>query len=585
MNKGLNKTYLVQYDADQAVPFRKNIKLRREVTMKKVVMIIAMIVGTMMMLHGTYHWLGVTNGGGLGADTCNGMDTDASGNIYIIGDFTDTASFGGTSLVSSGSSDIYVAKLQSDLNWLWATRAGGTGFVKSRDISTDSSGNSFVTGRFQGTISFGETTLTCAAGFDIFIAKLDNSGNWLWAKQIGGTGFSYNWGMAIATDADGNCYTTGSFENSVTIGDTTLVAGGDNQSGMYLAKLDPNGNWLWVRQAGTSGWGLAIDASGNIYVGGNFRGTLTMGSITLNSGTSSAIYVAKLDGNGNWIWANKAVGSAGPANDPLSIDASGNIYLIGSLNGEATFGGYYMATIEDIDFFVAKLSPTGSWLWAYQVGELTTLEYGTSIANDTSGFPYCWISGAFEGYIAISPSYVLNNGSLFVARIEPDGHNWGGAWAAVGQGVFLGSRDIATDANNNLYVVGGFDCSATFGNFNVFSNGNTDAFIAKFGYSSDNEDNLAPDANAALIGSYPNPFDTQSVIEYDIKVAAPVKIGIYNLKGQLIKTLINETKTSGTYSTIWNGQDNNNNKVSNGVYYCKLTSGKVNRTSKLILIR
>jgi len=89
----------------------------------------------------------------------------------------------------------------------------------------------------------------------------------------------------------------------------------------------------------------------------------------------------------------------------------------------------------------------------------------------------------------------------------------------------------------------------------------------------------------ALNANFPNPFNPETTISYSVKEALPVSIEIYNVKGQLVKTLINETKAAGTHTVVWNGSDNNNRPVSSGVYYYKMNAGKYSSTKKMILMK
>ncbi|NLN85663.1 MAG: T9SS type A sorting domain-containing protein, partial [Candidatus Cloacimonetes bacterium] len=88
-----------------------------------------------------------------------------------------------------------------------------------------------------------------------------------------------------------------------------------------------------------------------------------------------------------------------------------------------------------------------------------------------------------------------------------------------------------------------------------------------------------------LHSNYPNPFNPETTISYSVKEAAPVSIEIYNAKGQLVKTLVNEDKASGNYKVVWNGRDNNNQAVSSGIYFYKMQAGKYSSTKKMVLMK
>ena len=189
-----------------------------------------------------------------------------------------------------------IALFAQNLNWLWAKQAGGISGDKGYSIAVDAYGNSYITGYFRESATFGTTTLTSSSdyGSDIFVAKMDINGNWLWAKQAMGT-YS-NYGNDIAVDANGNSYVTGYFWGNATFGTTTLTSSG--QYDIFVAKMDSNGNWLWAKQAGGTsyddGYSIAVDDNGNSYVTGYFKSNATFGTTTLTSGGIYDIFVAKI---------------------------------------------------------------------------------------------------------------------------------------------------------------------------------------------------------------------------------------------------------------------------------------------------
>ena len=132
----------------------------------------------------------------------------------------------------------------------WAKSFGGSGSEFGNGIAVDASGNSYTTGYFQGSMTVGNTTLTAVGNYDMFVIKLDASGSPLWAKSFGGSGFGR--GNGIGVDAAGNSYTTGFFEGSMTVGNTTLTAVGNYD--MFVIKLDASGSPLWAKSFGGSGF-------------------------------------------------------------------------------------------------------------------------------------------------------------------------------------------------------------------------------------------------------------------------------------------------------------------------------------------
>ena len=120
----------------------------------------------------TANFLWAAQAGGAYNDAGNSVATDGSGNSVVTGSFSGSATFGDTTLTSAGSSDMFIAKYDADGNFLWAAQAGGADQERGLDVATDGSGNSIVTGWFRSTATFGDTTLTSAGSSDMFIAKL-----------------------------------------------------------------------------------------------------------------------------------------------------------------------------------------------------------------------------------------------------------------------------------------------------------------------------------------------------------------------------------------------------------------------------
>ena len=207
-------------------------------------------------------------GGPSSLDYGNVIAVNSSGNVYTTGIFQGTVDFdpgaGIANLISAGDRDIFVSKLDSSGNFVWAKSMGGTVYDSGINIVVDSNSNVYTTGKFKGTADFdpgaGTANLTSAGGSDIFVSKLDSSGNFVWAKSMGGT--AYDSGYGIVVDSGGNVYTTGEYDGTADFdpGTGTAILTCSGESDIFVSKLDSNGNFVWVKRMGGSNadWGNDI---------------------------------------------------------------------------------------------------------------------------------------------------------------------------------------------------------------------------------------------------------------------------------------------------------------------------------------
>ncbi len=248
--------------------------------------------------------------GGNSSDYGYSNAVDASGNIYTTGTFCCTVDYdlgsGIYNLTSTGDMDIFIQKLDSNGNFVWAKSMGGSSFDNGSSIAVDASGNVYTTGVFQDTVDFdpgsGTHNLTSAGSSDIFIQKLDANGNFLYAKSMGGS--SSNVGISIAVDTSGDVYSTGYFSGTVDLnqssGTHNLTSAGNDD--FFIQKLDANGNFLYAISIGGSsndrGYSIAVDASGNVYTTGDFQDTAdfdpSCGTYNLISAGYFDIFIQKL---------------------------------------------------------------------------------------------------------------------------------------------------------------------------------------------------------------------------------------------------------------------------------------------------
>jgi hypothetical protein len=235
------------------------------------------------------------------AQSGTGVAVDAMGNVILAAVSLGPLNFGGGALPYDGGQDAYLAKFDSLGNHLWSKQFGGlanTGTAMA--VATDPSGNIVVAGTFAGSINLGGGALASAGSTDFFVAKLDSTGAYQWGKRFGDMNAQPL--IRLAVDATGAILLHGSFQGTVDFGGGPLVSTGGATMGpnLFVAKLDGAGNHLWSRRFGDSYaneafGGVAVAPGGGVVVGGYFEGVLDFSGMNpmTNLGFSSA-YVAKL---------------------------------------------------------------------------------------------------------------------------------------------------------------------------------------------------------------------------------------------------------------------------------------------------
>jgi Beta-propeller repeat len=384
--------------------------------------------------------------GGTSTDQGYGISVDAAGNVYTTGSFQGTVDFdpgsGVASLTSVGSDEVFMSKLDASGNYVWAKAFGGIFGDYGYSIAVDAAGNVYTTGFFYGTADFdpgpGVASLSAVGNnIDVFVSKLNASGNYVWAKAFGGTNDEIGYGIAL--DASGNVYTTGRFTGTTDFDPSSGIANLTSAGGsdVFVSKLNSLGNYVWAKAfGGTSdgdiGYGIALDASDNIYTTGNFQGTVDfdpgVGTANLASAGSFDVFVSKLNTSGNYIWA-KAFGSTGiDVGYGIALDAAGNVYTTGGFGATVDFdpgsGVANLTPVGNNDVFVSKLDASGNYVWAKAFGGTNT-ELGYGIAVDVSGNAYT--TGLFLGTVDFDPGPgVLNLTSagitdVFVSKLNTSG--------------------------------------------------------------------------------------------------------------------------------------------------------------------
>ncbi len=369
-----------------------------------------------------------------GSAWCEGIISDRSGDIYITGEFTGTIKFqigqSSDSMTStygtrSYTRDVFIAKLDSAGNCLWAKGFGGKAEDYAYSLEGDNNGHVYLTGIFQDTVDFdpgaGITRLVSSRNraqtafvANSFIAKFDSNGNHIWAKHLYGATAQSNTN-SIAVDKAGAAYITGKFS------DTLFFQTGSGQEYIvssagtifFIAKIDSSGAFQWVKGTGTGGarftQGIGVDDSGNVFYTGRFRGTADFSTdasgLMLSSSGEEDAFVSKLNSKGDLLWVKTFGSGGGDGAFSLDVDRVGGVYITGGFNGTVDFdpgpGIFNLTATQNItntdlldDVFFLKLHGNGDFAWARAInGSYGETEVGRNIRLDRSGNIY--VAGSF----------------------------------------------------------------------------------------------------------------------------------------------------------------------------------------------
>jgi hypothetical protein len=285
--------------------------------------------------------------GGSGDDGGTALAVDGSGNVYVGG--RSGATWGSPKREHSGNDDAFVAKVASDGTLVWHTFLGGSWYDSGTALAVDGSGNVYVGGWSEGT--WGSPLRVFSGGYDAFVAKVaSDDGTLGWNTFLGGSGNDF--GAAIAVDGSGNVYVGGSSDGSwgsplrgYSGGPDAFVAKVASDDGTLGWNTFLGGNWY------DYGTAIAVDASGNVYVSG-WSGATWGSPWRVFSGNYDA-FVAQLGSSGNLVWNTFLGGSADDFGAAIAVDVSRNLY-VGGRSG-ATWGSPLRPYASEFDAFVAKL--------------------------------------------------------------------------------------------------------------------------------------------------------------------------------------------------------------------------------------
>jgi len=430
------------------------------------------------------------------------MALDAAGNVYVTGHLWGNADFdpgpGVLNLTSSGPEDVFVMKLDVNGDLVWAKLLGAH---EAYSLALDTAGNVYTTGFFtSGDFDPGPGTynMTGAGQEEVFISKLDNNGDFAWAKKIGSTGEDIGYGVTVGSSGD--IFVAGAFEGVVDFdpgtGVSNLTSAGAKD--IFILKLNSAGNFVYAKRMGGSNddivQGLAVDQPGNVYTAGYFSGTADFdpGTGTLNITSAGFLdgFISKLNASGNLVFGKAIQGPYWDACFAISLDPWANILVGGYFEGTVDFdpgpGTYFCnSVIGSYDAFAAKYSSSGNIIWAKDFGDFSQ-EITRALTVDSAGSVY--VTGDFCDTVDFDPGPGVHElhsegpaNDEFICKLDSGGNF---RWAKDIGGSFNElAHEICVDMYRNVHLCGVFngvsDLEPDTGVVNFTSAGAGDLFALK----------------------------------------------------------------------------------------------------------
>jgi hypothetical protein len=461
--------------------------------------------------------------------TYHGLDVDHDGYIYIAGVFSGTLDCDPGAdtfeIVSGVSADMFVTKLDSDGNFIWAKSIGGDSQLNEGNVEVDLFGNVFICGEFGGVIDFdpndGVFEATSTPFGDAFVLKLDSMGNFNWAYHFGDDIVGLIIAEAMVTDPSGNVFVTGRYTGDPDFdpSDETLIFPDSYGDDIFYVKLSPDGDLLWAKRLGSPSSDrslkILIDDQNNIYSHG------------------------KAPGNG----------------DLVDFDPGEDTYYLNSADGE---------------YFILKLDENGNFIWARNSPAV--------VADfDLNDNEEIYMTGWFEDTVdmntadSTNPQILTSNGSNdgFIQKLDANGNS---LWAnTIGGDSYDLSLSIAFTNSNNALATGVYLETSDFNTNNSFlhtSNGERDIFLLKLVDNTLSSEDF--EESSTLI--YPNP--SHGSININLRDLPNASIKVYSLLGQVVY----QKENNRNYVTQI---DLNLNK---GYYFVEIISSKKREYHKLVVL-
>ncbi|HET9747459.1 MAG TPA: SBBP repeat-containing protein, partial [Chitinophagaceae bacterium] len=505
----------------------------------------------------TPDWAVRYNGPANKFDGTRAMTIDADGNIYVTG----------PSDGKKGNSDYATVKYDPSGEQKWVARYNGTGNADDYPyaIAVDGSGNVYVTGRSMG----------AGGNYDYATVKYNSLGGQEWVAPYNGQTNQIDMAKDVQVDDLGNVYVTGLADGANTV----------YGSAYATIKYNSSGTQEWARRYdGTTGSedanSLAIDAAGSVYVTGRSNGITTVKYdndgvqqwVRTNAGTNGqkvlvdnlgnivvtgwGSVTAKYNPSGELLW--ETIYPYDAAFRDMALDNAGNVYVV----------GYNRENGTSDDYRTVKYDANGAQQWSRGFnGSANGIDLARAIALDGNGNVY------ITGQCVLKEGRNTNENYATVKYNNVGDVQWVRYYDGPEKSVDRGF-DITVDGSGNVYVSGESAAKTSYFDFATIKYSEGAATRSAI------TNPMAETSNIFQLRSFPNPFTRSTTIQYNLLKEARVTLGVYDLLGQRVASLVNETKAAGTHQVSFS-----TDHLPSGTYLCRFESGSFSRTEKLILLK
>lgn len=511
-------------------------------------------------------WAWAKGEGGIGSDAANSVSLDEQGNVYVTGNIAGGANFSGVGAQGRGIFDVFIAKYDPQGNVIWVKLAGGDDNDAGAAIKYKN-GFIYITGYFNDTAWFENTMLLSRGDADAFIAKYTTNGVLVWVRQMGGT----NSDLSMSVDADnaGNIYVAGSYEYSMRL-DTFHLTTTNLYSESFYAKFNSLGEVQWAKTTkGTNTnliTGLAFDNDHSVFLTGYFGGNFMMGGSSVNSATTSSdIFLAKIDANGNYDWLKRAGSTYEDVAHGVCGDANGNAILVGYFGGTAYFDSHTVTYSDYSDVFVARYDSAGNNLWV-RAGRGHQQDIGWGVTTDAYGNVFA--TGMYRDVIDFDGNILqAYDYDLFLVSYSPSGNL---RWITTAGGVNTDCGfSVAVSNSGVVALVGYYSYTGFYGSITLDYAAVNDIVVAEYNPPVVNSIEESADHLGVLL--FPNPVSANHDCKLQIAGEEKYSVKIFSASGQLIlketNPLNNQLKTADLPA---------------GFYFVEVTAGSANKVLGLV---